>query len=155
MDIYNNKNAIKLLLFLFAATIGIGTLIYTESFLKELRAEEIKKAKIYVEATNLAQSTTDDETLNLVIKIIEGNNTIPVIVVNEEGEVVKMWTSDTIIVGTRDRQSVIDGAGGYQAYDEAIRTSAEAALAQDDDMHSSMDDAEADAAVRLATGDEE
>ena len=51
--------------------------------------------------------------------------------------------------------SVIDGAGGYQAYDEAIRTSAEAALAQDDDMHSSMDDAEADAAVRLATGDEE
>ena len=44
MDIYNNKNAIKLLLFLFAATIGIGTLIYTESFLKELRAEEIKKA---------------------------------------------------------------------------------------------------------------
>ena len=68
MDIYNNKNAIKLLLFLFAATIGIGTLIYTESFLKELRAEEIKKAKIYVEATNLAQSTTNDETLNLVIK---------------------------------------------------------------------------------------
>ena len=87
MDIYNNKNAIKLLLFLFAATIGIGTLIYTESFLKELRAEEIKKAKIYVEATNLAQSTTDDETLNIVIKILEGNNTIPVIVVNEEGEV--------------------------------------------------------------------
>ena len=87
MDIYNNKNAIKLLLFLFAATIGIGTLIYTESFLKELRAEEIKKAKIYVEATNLAQSTTNDETLNLVIKIIEGNNTIPVIVVNENGEV--------------------------------------------------------------------
>ena len=87
MDIYNNKNAIKLLLFLFAAAIGIGTLIYTESFLKELRAEEIKKAKIYVEATNLAQSTTNDETLNLVIKIIEGNNTIPVIVVNENGEV--------------------------------------------------------------------
>jgi len=87
MDIYNNKNAIKLLLFLFAATIGIGTLIYTESFLKELRAEEIKKAKIYVEATNLAQSTTDDETLNIVIKILEGNNTIPLIVVNEEGEV--------------------------------------------------------------------
>lgn len=87
MDIYNNKNAIKLVLFLFAATIGIGTLIYTESFLKELRAEEIKKAKIYVEATNLAQSTSNDETLNLVIKIIEGNNTIPVIVVNENGEV--------------------------------------------------------------------
>ena len=80
---------------------------------------------------------------------------LPGFTLNEEGEVVKMWTSDTIIVGTRDRQSVIDGAGGYQAYDESIRTSAEAALSQDDDMHSPMDDAEADAAVRLATGDEE
>ena len=80
---------------------------------------------------------------------------LPGFTLNEEGEVVKMWTSDTIIVGTRDRRSVIDSAGGIQAYDESIRTSAEAALSQDDDMHSPMDDAEADAAVRLATGDEE
>ena len=87
MDIYNNKNAIKLVLFLFALSIGVGTLIYTESFLKELRAEEIRKAKIYVEATDVAQSTTEDISLNFVLKIIEGNNTIPVIVVNEDGEV--------------------------------------------------------------------
>jgi hypothetical protein len=80
---------------------------------------------------------------------------LPGFTLNEEGEVVKMWSSDTIIVGTRDRRSVIDSAGGIQAYDESIRTSAEAALSQDDDMHSPMDDAEADAAVRLATGDEE
>ena len=80
---------------------------------------------------------------------------LPGFTLNEEGEVVKMWSSDTIIVGTRDRRSVMDSAGGIQAYDESIRTSAEAALSQDDDMHSPMDDAEADAAVRLATGDEE
>ena len=80
---------------------------------------------------------------------------LPGFTLDEEGEVTDIWTSDKIIVGTRDQASVIDGAGGYQAYDEAIRTSAEAALAQDDDMHSPMDDAEADAAVRLATGDEE
>jgi hypothetical protein len=79
---------------------------------------------------------------------------LPGFTLNEEGEIVKMWTSDTIIVGTRNRQSVISGAGGYQSYDEAVRDSAAAAVAQDDDMHSPMDDAEADAAVRLATGDE-
>ena len=42
----------------------------------------------------------------------------------------------------------------HMYYDEAIRNAAAAAVAQDDDMHSPMDDAEADAAVRLATGDE-
>ena len=80
---------------------------------------------------------------------------LPGFTLNEEGEVVKMWTSDKIIVGTRNQASVIDGAGGYQAYDESIRNSAAGAVAQDEDMHSPMDDAEADAAVRLATGDEE
>jgi signal transduction histidine kinase len=87
MDIYNNKNAIKLVLFLFALTIGVGTLVYTESFLKELRAEEIRKAKVYVEATHVAQSSTEEVSLSLVLNIIRGNNTIPVIVVNEDGKV--------------------------------------------------------------------
>ena len=87
MDIYSNKNVIKLLLFLFAVSIGIGTLLYTESFLKELRAEEVRKAKLFVEAYDMAQNSTDDVNLSLVLKIIQGNTTIPVIVLNEKGEI--------------------------------------------------------------------
>ena len=41
MDIYSNKNLWKLTLFITAVLIGVGTLWYTETFLKELRQEEL------------------------------------------------------------------------------------------------------------------
>jgi hypothetical protein len=68
-----------------------------------------------------------------------------------------MWTSDKIIVGTRDRQNAITAAGGYNDYDEAVRNSAAAAVSQDDDMHNYDGSAEedADAAVRQATDEDD
>ena len=87
MDIYNNKNAIKIIFFLIAAVIGLGTLVYTDSFLKELRSEEMRRAKLFVEAMDIAQNSNDDVNLNFVLKIIEGNTTIPIIVVGEDGDV--------------------------------------------------------------------
>ena len=79
---------------------------------------------------------------------------LPGFTLNEEGEVTDIWTSDKIIVGSRDRSRAISNASGMQEYDEAVRYNAAAAIAQDESMHSPMDDAEADAAVRLSTGDE-
>jgi hypothetical protein len=60
---------------------------------------------------------------------------LPGFTLNEEGEVVDMWTSDKIIVGSRDQRNAITAAGGYQEYDEALRGAAAAAVAQDEDMH--------------------
>jgi len=70
-----------------AAVIGLGTLVYTDSFLKELRSEEVRRAKLFVEAMDIAQNSNDDVNLNFVLKIIEGNTTIPIIVVGEDGNV--------------------------------------------------------------------
>ena len=77
---------------------------------------------------------------------------LPGFTLNEEGEVTDIWTSDTIIVGARDRSRAISNASGMQEYDEAVRYNAAAAIAQDESMHNGS--AEADAAVRLSTGDE-
>jgi hypothetical protein len=77
---------------------------------------------------------------------------LPGFTLDKDGAIVDIWTSDKIIVGTRDRSSTISGAGGYQAYDEAMRAAAANAVAQDEDMHRPIDDAEADAAVRAAIG---
>ena len=60
---------------------------------------------------------------------------LPGFTLNEEGEVVDMWTSDKIIVGSRDQRNATTAAGGYQEYDEAMRRAAAAAVAQDEDMH--------------------
>jgi len=87
MDIYNNKNAIKLIFIFVASVIGIVTLVYTDGFLKELRNEEVRRAKLFVEAMDIAQNAENDVNLSFVLKIIEGNTTIPVIVVGEDGSV--------------------------------------------------------------------
>ena len=82
---------------------------------------------------------------------------LPGFTLDEEGEVVDMWTSDKIIVGTRDRQNAITAAGGYQEYDEFVRGAAAAAVEQDEDMHNYSGSAEedADAAVRQATDEDD
>ncbi len=96
MDIYNNKNAVKIIFIFIATVIGLGTILYTDTFLKELRAEEVRRAKLFVEAMDIAQNATDDVNLSFVLKIIEGNSTIPIIVVNENGEVTAYRNLDPV-----------------------------------------------------------
>ena len=82
---------------------------------------------------------------------------LPGFTLNEEGEITDIWTSDKIIVGSRDRSRAVDNAGGLQEHDEAVRYNAAAAVAQDESMHNYDGSAEedADTAVRLATGEDE
>ena len=79
---------------------------------------------------------------------------LPGFTLNEEGEVTDIWTSDKIIVGSRDRSRAISNASGMQEYDEAVRYNAAAAIAQDESMHNGSAEEDADTAVRLSTGDE-
>lgn len=88
MDIYNNKNVWKLTLLFMAVLIGVGTLWYTESFLKELRHEEEKNIKIWADAVTVAASSTSGEDLSFAISIIENNSTVPVILVDDKGNII-------------------------------------------------------------------
>ena len=88
MDIYSNKNVLKIIFLVFALFIGVGTILYTESFLKDLRAEEIRRARLLVEAIDYAQNGPDSGELIFVMKMIEANNTIPIIVTNDNGKIV-------------------------------------------------------------------
>ena len=84
---YSNKNLWKILLLLFAILIGIATLWYTEGFLKELREEERKKVELWAEAINVAMMADGGEDLNLASLVMQGNTTIPLILVSAEGEI--------------------------------------------------------------------
>ncbi|GAB5557857.1 MAG: HAMP domain-containing sensor histidine kinase [Schleiferiaceae bacterium] len=88
MDIYSNKNLWKLTLFITAVLIGVGTLWYTETFLKELRQEEEKNIKIWANAVQVATTATSGEDLSFATSYITNNNTIPVILTDEEGNII-------------------------------------------------------------------
>ena len=88
MDVYSYKNTWKLVFLIFALLIGVLTLFYTESFLQKLRAEEVKRVKIWALAVQDAAEAKPGEDLTLESTILQSNTTIPVILTDAEGNIV-------------------------------------------------------------------
>lgn len=88
MDFYGRKNLWKFILFVVAIIIGLVTLFYTESFLKDLRNEEVKKVNQWANAMTSIQRADDQTDLTLATQIIQFNTTIPVILTDAEDSVI-------------------------------------------------------------------
>jgi K+-sensing histidine kinase KdpD len=96
MNIYSKKQVWKLFLLAFAIFIGIGSLLYTNHLVKRLSEEERKKVEIWAEATRqLGQQGIDGGNINFLVKIIQNNETVPVILVNNEGDIISHRNLDT------------------------------------------------------------
>lgn len=83
----NNIGSVKILLVVAAVIIALASLVVSHFLTKDLYQEERNKMEVWAEATrslNVADENTD---LNLVLKVINGNNTIPVIVLDDDNEV--------------------------------------------------------------------
>lgn len=87
-DIYRRKNFWKIGLMLFAVLIGAATLLYTESFLEDLRQEEVKKANLWAKAMSAIQRAGPNTDITLPTQIIQANTTIPVILTDEADSVI-------------------------------------------------------------------
>jgi len=85
MDFYGRKNLWKLILLIMAVLIGAATLWYTESFLDDLRKEEVKKVQQFADAMNVILSSDPTAELTFEQSIISDNTTIPFIIVDEQG----------------------------------------------------------------------
>ena len=78
---------VKIILVVAAVVIAVASLVVSNSLVRELAHEERNKMEIWAEAMR-SLSTADETTdLNLVLKVINENNTIPVIVTGADGEV--------------------------------------------------------------------
>lgn len=76
---------VKIILVLAAIVIAVTSLIISNIFVKDLAKEERNKMEIWADAMrsfNMADETTD---LRLVLKVMNDNNTIPVIVLDNKG----------------------------------------------------------------------
>jgi len=78
---------VRIILVVAAIVIAVASLVVSHYLVKDLANEEKNRMEIWAEAMsslNKADETTD---LNLVLKVINGNNTIPVIVMDADGNV--------------------------------------------------------------------
>lgn len=79
--------SVKIILVVAAIVIAVASLVVSHYLVRDLAIEEKSKMSVWAEAMrtlNLADENTD---LNLVLKVIDENNTIPVVVTDKQGNV--------------------------------------------------------------------
>ena len=89
MDFYGRKNFWKLILLMFAFAIGAVTLWYTESFLKELREQEVKRVEQFANANRNILNADPDVDVTFEMSIISANTTVPILLTDEEGRFIE------------------------------------------------------------------
>lgn len=87
-DVYTRKIWWKVALIVSGVIIGVASLLYTESFLKELRLEEERKIRLWAKAVEAVFSASDEENLSFYSEIIQNNKTIPVILTDDSGSII-------------------------------------------------------------------
>lgn len=87
MTIFERVRNVKYLLVLAAVIIAIASLLTSNYLISDLQREETQRMEVWAEAMRSLNTADENTDLNLVLKVINGNNTIPVIVVDGDSNV--------------------------------------------------------------------
>jgi hypothetical protein len=113
---------IKYLLILIAVFIAIGSLLISNYLISDLEKEERGRMEIWSEAMRSLNTADENTDLNLVLKVINGNHTIPVIVVDKNDEVMTYRNINKKFRAKDDSLSYISSlAAKYKADGRNIR----------------------------------
>jgi len=108
----------KILLVIAAIIIAVTSLLVSHFLVKDLSNEERKKMEVWAQALHALNHADENTDLTLVLDVMQGNTTIPVIVINDKGgiddyrnisdtlhleEIAQnmLKTGDTIVVGSQ------------------------------------------------------
>jgi len=87
-DVYSKKIWWKVVLIVSGVIIGVVSLLYTETFLRELRMEEERKIRLWAKAVEAVFGASEEENLAFYSEIIQNNQTIPVILTDGLGSII-------------------------------------------------------------------
>lgn len=113
---------IKSILIFVAIVLAIGSLLVSNYLIRDLEKEERNRMEVWAEAMRSLNTADENTDLNLVLKVINGNHTIPVIVVDKEGEVLSCRNLNKSFRSEKDSLSyVVSQAALYRADGKEIR----------------------------------
>lgn len=78
---------VKIILVVMAIAIAVASLVVSHSMTRDLEAQERSRMEVWAEAMRSLNQADENTDLNLVLKVINDNNTIPVIVLDRKGHV--------------------------------------------------------------------
>ena len=101
MEWINRTRAIKIALIVIAMLLGVASLIFSNFLVRDLEREEATRMEIWTEAMRAFNNADESTDLTLVLTVIRGNNTIPVIVLDDRGGIesysnVRIHGTDTL-----------------------------------------------------------
>ncbi|OFX42463.1 MAG: histidine kinase [Bacteroidetes bacterium GWA2_30_7] len=103
MNIYSKKQYWKFVLLLIATLIGISSLWYTNKLIKELSSEERKKIELWAEGMkHMANNENPDADLSFVFEVIRNNETVPVILADEENNIIYARNLDSTRINDKE-----------------------------------------------------
>ncbi len=87
-SIYDSRQRWKLGFIFAAVLIALASVVVSDLLIKDLAREERQKIEVWSEATRVMTSENPSLNMNLILRIIQGNTSIPVILCNEADSVV-------------------------------------------------------------------
>ena len=86
-SIYDSRERLKYVFIFAAILIAIVSVVVSDTLIKDMAREEREKIEVWAEATRVVTSEDPSLNMNLILKIIQGNTTIPVMLCNEKDSV--------------------------------------------------------------------
>jgi len=83
-----------LIIFFLAILSGMGSMLYTRYLVNILENEEREKAELWAEATRLIAVADSSQNIELLLSVIENNNTIPVILTDNNDLIISSVNLD-------------------------------------------------------------
>ena len=101
MEWFNRTRTIKSVLVIIAVLLGVASLVFSNYLVRDLEREEATRMEVWTEAMRTFNNADEGADLSLVLTVIRGNNTIPVIVLDDKGGIdsysnVRIHGTDTL-----------------------------------------------------------
>jgi len=87
-NIYDSRQRLKYVFIITAVLIAIVSVVVSDILIKDLAKEERQKMEVWADATRLTASMDSAVDMSLVLKIIQGNTTIPVVLCNDKDSII-------------------------------------------------------------------
>lgn len=125
-DLYRYKRTWKGAILLVAGLIGVMTLVYTEQFTSQWRAEEEARVQLWADALEAVANPNYQGDLSFVSRVLEGNTSIPVMLVDKRGTIMAFRNlSENEAATTEDLESTLRQMKAFAAPVEVKLSSTE------------------------------
>lgn len=102
---------VKIVLVIVAVIIAVASLMVSHFLVKDLSDEERNKMEVWAQALHALNNADESTDVTLVLNVIQGNNTIPVIVLDPGGNVADYRNIDIKVSNGADSMAYVSSLG--------------------------------------------